>query len=227
MACIRMTSLRRAKNGDWFARKRIPHDGRSAYERAHGKHQEKRFRRSASLSQGAATQAFRDWDADVSSRIETLRAKVRGEGEPSLTPRQTYVLAGAWYAWFVGQYEEDPGTIDEWDFIADEYESVCLKFRSRDEHTDLLQQDEPRTTVERDAIHRLLTRRGNVERFLRETDRPLSEAASGALLDVLEGEFLAALRLLRRRAEGDWSHDSRPEKFPHWPAADLVDAWLG
>lgn len=215
MACIRMTSLRRAKNGDWFARKRIPHDVRSAYESAHGKRQEERFRLSASLSQGAAAQAFRDWDAEVSSRIERLRAKARGEGEPTLTPRQAHALAGAWYAWFIAEHEEDPGTVDEWDFVAYEYEAVCLRFRSRDEHSDLLQEDEPRTAVERDAIHRVVTRRGNVERFLREKDRPLSNAAMSTFLDVLQGEFLPALRLLRRRAEGDWSRDTRPEKFPH------------
>ncbi|MGC2784542.1 MAG: hypothetical protein WA397_12075 [Roseiarcus sp.] len=33
-------------------------------------------------------------------------------------------------------------------------------------------------------------------------------------LDVLEGEFPAALRVLSRRAEGDWSRDSRADKFP-------------
>jgi hypothetical protein len=71
-----MTTLRRAKNGDWFARKRIPMDVRSAYERAHGKKQEERFRRSAAISQGAATQEFRDWDAELSSRIERLRAEI-------------------------------------------------------------------------------------------------------------------------------------------------------
>jgi hypothetical protein len=65
-----MTTLRRATNGDWFARKRIPEDIRSAYLKAHGKGQEERFRLSAALSPGIATQEFRDWDAEVSSRIE-------------------------------------------------------------------------------------------------------------------------------------------------------------
>lgn len=218
---IRMTSLSRATNGDWFARKRIPHDVRSAYERAHGKRQEERFRRTASLSQGAATQAFRDWDAEVISRIETLRAKAHGKGEPALTPRQAHALAGVWYAWFIAQYEEDPGTTEEWDFVADEYESVCRRFRSSDAHTDLLRADEPRPAAEREAIHGVLTRRANIERFLRERDRLLGDAAMGALLDVLEVEFLAAIRLLRRRAEGDWSRDTRPAKFPDLTAVPI------
>jgi hypothetical protein len=219
MACIRMTSLRRAKsNGDWFARKRIPEDIRSAYERAHGKRQEERFRLSASVSQGVATQEFRDWDAEISSRFEGLRARGRGEGEASLTPRQAHALAGAWYSWFIAQYEEDPGTADEWGIVADEYEAVCLKFRPRDEHTDLLQEDEPRTGLERHAIHRTLTRLGKIDRFLQDKDRMLSDSAMHAFLDVLEGEFPAAIRLLSRRAEGDWTRDSRPEKFPQLAA---------
>jgi integrase len=221
MACIRMTTLSRAKNGDWFARKRIPEDVRSAYQRSHGKRQEERFRLSASVAQGTAMQEFRDWDAEVSSRIERLRAKSRGEGEPSLTPRQAHALAGAWHSWFIAQHEEDPGTADEWEVVADEYEDVCLRFRPRDEHSDLLQDDEPRTLAERNAIHRVLTRRGDVERFLQEKDRMLGDTAMHTLLDLLEGEFPAALRLLSRRAEGDWSRDTRPEKFPAQPASAL------
>jgi hypothetical protein len=213
-----MTTLRRARKGDWFARKRIPDDIRAVYLKAHGKGQEERFRLSAALSPGIATQEFRDWDAEVSSRIERLRAKERGEGEGSLTPRQAHALAGQWYSWFIAQHEEDPGTVDEWEIVADDYEEVCLRFRSRNEYTDLLQEDELRTLAERDAIHRVLARRGDVDRFLCVQDRALSDTAMHALLDVLEGEFPAALRLLSHRAEGDWSRDHRPEEFPQ-PAA--------
>jgi hypothetical protein len=52
MVGIRMTSLRRAKNGDLFARKRIPDDVRAQYGAEHGKRQEERFRRSSSTPQG-------------------------------------------------------------------------------------------------------------------------------------------------------------------------------
>ena len=46
---IRMTGPRRSNNGDWFARKGIPADVRSAYRASYGKSQEERFRREASL----------------------------------------------------------------------------------------------------------------------------------------------------------------------------------
>jgi integrase len=219
MGCtLKMTTLRRARNGDWFARKRIPEDILKAYESIHGPgHTEERFRLPASLPQSTAMQAFRDWDAEVSSRIERLRLRKRGEGEPSLTPRQAHALAGQWYSWFLTLHEEDPGTADEWGIVADEYEAACLRFRPRDEHTDLLQQEDeqPRSLAERDAIHRVLMRRGSVDRFLLDHEnRSLSDAALHTFLDVLEGEFPAAVRVLSRRAEGDWSRDSRPEKFP-------------
>ena len=49
---IPMTSLTRANNGDWFARKAIPEAVRSAYKAAFGVSQEERFRRPASISMG-------------------------------------------------------------------------------------------------------------------------------------------------------------------------------
>jgi hypothetical protein len=60
-----MTTLTRAPNGDWFARKGIPKDIRDAYKAAFGVSQEERFRRPASMSQGRAKQELRDWDAAV------------------------------------------------------------------------------------------------------------------------------------------------------------------
>ena len=80
MVTIRMTSLRRLPTGDWYARKRIPADVREAYQGGFDLRQEERFRRPSALSQVAATQEFRDWDAEIVSRIERLRAKARGEG---------------------------------------------------------------------------------------------------------------------------------------------------
>jgi hypothetical protein len=103
---IRMTSLRRAPNGDWFARRMIPDDVREAYRVAFGVSQEARFRSRAGTREGQAKQEFRDWDAEIASRIERLRADARGEGLPTLTHRQAHALAGQWYVWMVGQHEE-------------------------------------------------------------------------------------------------------------------------
>jgi hypothetical protein len=51
---VAMTSLTRAKNGDWFSRKAIPADVRDAYAKAHGVAREERFRLPSTVSQAKA-----------------------------------------------------------------------------------------------------------------------------------------------------------------------------
>jgi len=206
---IRMTTLRRAPNGDWFSRRLIPEDVREAYKVAFGVSQEARFRSPAGTREGQAKQEFRDWDAEIASRIERLRAETRGEGLPSLTHRQVHVLAGQWYVWTVDQYEEEPGNPEQWDLMAEEYETSFTKFMRGDEddHT-------PWTPAQRRSVHRALASLGRVEEFLQTRRIVLSADAKATLLDAIEGEFMPALATLRRRAGGDYRQDRRPEKFP-------------
>ena len=206
---IRMTSLRRAPNGDWFARRMIPEDVREAYRAAFGVSQEARFRSPAGTREGQAKQEFRDWDAEIASRIERMRAEARGEGLPSLTHRQAHALAGQWYIWWVGQYEEEPGDPEQWDLMADAYETAISQF-SRGDEAD----DSPRSPAVRRSVHRALTSLGRVEEFLQGHRMVLSGDAKATFLDTLEGEFIAALATLRRRSGGDYRQDRRPEKFP-------------
>jgi hypothetical protein len=184
MAGVRMTSLRRAPNGDWFARKMIPEDVRGVYGATFGVRQEARFRVSSSTREPAAKQAFRDWDAEITSRIERLRADARGEGLASLTHRQAHALAGEWYAWFLAQYEEEPGDVEAWDHRAEEYETSCSKFASpEDDDFD----PPPRTSAVRRSVHRALTALGRVEEFLHERSMVLAEEAKAAFLDARGG----------------------------------------
>jgi hypothetical protein len=219
---IRMTTLRRAPNGDWFARRMIPEDVREAYRAAFRVSQEARFRSPAGTREGQAKQEFRDWDAEVASRIERLRAEARGEGLPSLTHRQAHALAGEWWIWFVGQYEEEPGSQEQWDLMAEEFETSLTKFsRALDDREE---DDTPRTPTMHRSIHRSLTSLGRVEEFLaRGRGTVLGQDAKAAFLDAMEGEFMPALATLRRRAGGDYRQDRRPEKFPSpvGPAVDL------
>jgi integrase len=206
---IRMTSLRRAPNGDWFARRMIPEDVREAYRVAFGVSQEARFRSPAGTREGQAKQEFRDWDAEIASRIERMRAEARGEGLPSLTHRQAHALAGQWYVWWVDQYEEEPGDLEQWDLMADAYETAISQFSRGDEDD-----DSPRSPAVRRSVHRALTSLGRVEEFLQGHRMVLSGDAKATFLDTLEGEFIAALATLRRRSDGDYRQDRRPEKFP-------------
>jgi integrase len=199
---VRMTTLRRAPNGDWFGRRMIPEDVREAYRVAFGVSQEARFRSPAGTREGQAKQEFRDWDAEIASRIERLRAEARGEGLPSLTHRQAHALAGQWYVWMVGQHEEEPGDPEQWDLIAEEFERASTTFTN------------PEAPAARRHRHRALTSLGRVDEFLQTHRMVLSGDAKAAFLDTLEGEFIAALATLRRRAGGDYRQDRRPEKFP-------------
>jgi integrase len=199
---IRMTSLRRAPNGDWFARRMIPEDVRESYRAAFGVSQEARFRSPAGTREGQAKQEFRDWDADVAGRIERLRAEARGEGLPSLTHRQAHALAGQWYGWMVGQYEEEPGDPEQWDLMAEEFERASTTFTN------------PEAPAARRHLHRALTSMGRVDEFLQTHRTVLSGDARAPFLDTLKGEFMPALATLRRRAGGDYRQDRRPEKFP-------------
>lgn len=202
-----MTTLRRARNGDWFSRKRIPEDIREAYHSAFKVRQEERFRVPGSLPSERAKQTFRDWDAEITSRFEGLRTKARGEGE-TLTQRQVRALTGDWYLWFVAQHEEEPGQPEDWDIVVETYETSLTKFNRADDD------ESPRTPVERRSVHRALERLGDIEAFLNERGMMLTEDTRGSFLDAVEDEFVPALALLRRRAGGDYTRDDGPQKFP-------------
>lgn len=79
MTPVRMTTLKQLKNGDWFARKMVPEEVRAAYKDAYGVAYEARFRLRAGTGQGQAKQEFREWDAEITSRIERLRADAQAE----------------------------------------------------------------------------------------------------------------------------------------------------
>jgi integrase len=207
-----MTTLRRAPNGDWLSRKMIPEDVRDAYKATFGVSQEARFRAPGSTRLDTAKQQFRDWDAEVTSRIDRLRAQAKGEGLPSLTQRQAHALAGRWYAWFTKQHEDNPGDPEDWARCFDQYEAAASAFDNRLDERD--GPSPPRGPKARRHIHDTLRAIGRVHAFMGEQGVPLSEAAEASFLDAVEEEFPQALRLLARRAKGDYRHDKRPERFP-------------
>ena len=205
-----MTTLRRAPNGDWFSRKRIPEDIRETYHSVFKVRQEERFRAPGSLPSERAKQTFRDWDAEITSRFEGLRTKARGEGE-TLTQRQVRALAGDWYLWYVGKHEDNPGSVDMWDHVHDTYEASSASSPQGRLRTT---ESPPRTPAVRRSVHRALERLGDIEAFLNERSMALTEDTRGSFLDAVEDEFVPALALLRRRAGGDYTRDDRPQKFP-------------
>jgi integrase len=209
---IPMTTLRRARNGGWLSRKAIPADVREAYRAAHGVSQEERFRRDASMPVERAKQEMREWDATISGRINALRAARRGEGQ-SLTKRETHALAGEWYLWFVAQHEDEPGTAEHWDLNMGWLEGAYLRFGSVNAGRPDADDDWDSPIIRR-HVRATVAEVAHIPTFLAEHSRTLNPEAYGLFLDTVEAEYVAALALLRRRADGDYSKDNRPLRFP-------------
>jgi hypothetical protein len=110
---VRMVALNRLKNGQFLSRKVIPVDVRDAYARLYGVHREAQLRQPADTSKHDAKTRHAEWAVEIETRIATLRAQARGEGQP-LTRLNAIALAGRWYMWFVEQHEDDPGPQKRW-----------------------------------------------------------------------------------------------------------------
>ena len=210
---LRMVSLKRAPNGDWFARKAIPANLRDDYKTAHGVALEERLRRPASLSPTQAKQELREWDAEISARIHALRSARAGEGQ-SLTRRQAHALAGEWYVWFVSQHEEEPGTPEQWDGEYERVESFYSRFAPPTADHPEVDAEWVHAPAVRRHVRAKLIEMCQLPSFLAEQKIVLTPEAHDLFVDIVEEELVAALALLRRRAGGDFTLDARPQRFP-------------
>lgn len=195
---IPMTSLSRAPNGDWFARKGIPADVRAEYKLAHGVSQEERFRRPAVLPVGRAKEALREWDMLVTGRIEALRARRRGEGV-SLSLKEADGLAARWYGWFVERHEAtaEHSHPEAWETAID----TLRELTEREEHNP---DDVTEGLIRSHVLHA-----GEVPAFLGAAGMNLSAVGLAVLLDRMRGDLVAAYNSLSRRADGNFAPDPR------------------
>src|SRR5271154_6550554 len=115
---LRMVALNRASDGRWFARKGIPKDVRDEYARLYRVRHEEHLKLPAGTSKHEAKTQLGEWGAEIETRIATLRAKKKGEGQP-LTRQNAIALSGRWYTWFLGQHENDPGPAKRWREMSD------------------------------------------------------------------------------------------------------------
>jgi hypothetical protein len=79
---VTMAALNRLKNGQFFSRKVIPQDVKDAYQRLYKVRGEAHLRLSADTPKHAAKTRHGEWLAEIETRIATLRAAARGEGQP-------------------------------------------------------------------------------------------------------------------------------------------------
>jgi integrase len=214
---LRMVSLNRAADGRWFARKGIPADVRKEYASLYRVGREEHLKLPADTSRHEAKARLGEWEAEVETRIATLRAERNGEGQP-LTKLNALALAGRWYTWFVKQYEDDPGPPKRWREMGDQLVwNVIYPEAPESYHAD--PKDDPhwdwqREPEVREAVRPQVAEAARVATFLASQGKALNAAAYVLFVDAVSDNFLPAITLLERRANGDYSRDDTPDAFP-------------
>jgi hypothetical protein len=234
-----MTTLRRLKSGAFTARKSIPKDVRDEYRKLFGGGWEERFYADAGTSLSEAKRALNDWLAEIEGRIKAIRDAAAGNGR-SLTRREALALAGEWYLWFVAKYEDDPGDPVGWEELLSDMQCALLEcappwFRedeNRDPDWRWVQDEDVRA-----QMRPLVADKAETAQFLAGRGLALTTEARERFLDAVEDEFAAVLKLLIQRAKGDYTLDTRPERFPKFALTssrlasgpscfELFDAWI-
>jgi integrase len=211
-----MPKLKRLKSGAFSARKVIPKDVRDEYCALFGGGWEERFYAKAGTSIGDAKREMNEWLAEIERRIAAIRDEAAGRGR-SLTRREALALAGEWYQWFIARYEDNPGDPEGWEELLAEAQQELLQcapdwFR-KNENLD----PEWKWAEDEDVrayIRPFIADNARTAQFLASRGLALTPEARDHFLDGVADEFGHALRLLIARAKGDYSPDTRPQRFP-------------
>jgi integrase len=212
-----MVALNRAADGRWVARKGIPEDVRDEYARLYGYKREAPLKLPAGTPRHEAKTRLAEWEAEIETRIATLRAKKNGEGQP-LTKLNAIALAGRWYNWFVKQHEADPGPAKRWEELEDHFVWNVLYPEAPDSYHENTEADphwewskEPDV---REAVRPQVAELARVATFLASEGIALNNEAYALFADAVQDNFYLAVSLLKRRANGDYSRDDTPDSFP-------------
>ena len=209
-----MITPRVTKSRAIVTRKAIPKDVRDEYQRLYGQRWEAKLTLPVGTRPQEAKVRVGEFMAEVETRIEAIRAAKRGDGQ-SLTQRQALALAGEWYIWYVARHEENPGTVEHWrsmwDALIFHLEDHAPDWVIEDGWRDLEWTKEPEV---RAGVRPLIADECKTAQFLASKGVVLNTEAQAAFLDCVLDEFLAAILLLTRRADKDYSPDSRPSEFP-------------
>jgi integrase len=137
-------------------------------------------------------------------------------------------LAGEWYQWFVARYEDDPGDPKGWEELLAEAQQELLQCAPdwfvKNENLD----PEWKWAEDEDVrayMRPFIADNARTAQFLASRGVALTPEARDRFLDGVADEFGPALRLLIARAKGDYSPDTRPQRFPKFaPAPQLSSA---
>lgn len=227
---LRMVALNRAADGRWFARKGIPEDVREDYQRLYGTKREAHLKLAAGTPKHEAKARLGEWEAEVETRIATLRAQRNGEGQP-LTRLNAIALAGRWYLWFVKQHEADPGKPGYWKGLGD-----IMVWEVIRPHAPESYEEDPRSDPDwnwakepdvREAVRPLIAEEARVATFLASEGKALNPTAYALFVDAVSDNLLPAFSLLEKRANGDYSRDETPDTFPAFNAGPLRASGVG
>jgi integrase len=216
-----MVRLRQDSNGNFVARKRLPDDVRDEYGRRHGPRFEAKFTARANVGAHVAKQKFREWDAEITARINAIRAERNGEGI-ALTPVQARALAGEWYDWFIARH---PVTDERhWEAVRDRVQDALCEAAGdavweRNSPDDLWRDD----AKLREAVRPVLADVGETAQFFAMKGIALNHEGRARFLDWLYQDLAAALRRLIGFAKGDYRPDKYAEQFPKYEGADNGD----
>ena len=219
------TKLSPTHGGGFSARKRIPLDVRSEYAKLYGRSSEEWFN-SGPVTALIARAKCRDWLTEIEGRIATIRAERNGQGRP-LTPMQARALAGEWYHWFTTKHGGQKASAVHWetlgglltaDLSAAADNAVGDGFdipRNDSGGRDLARIWEGSREVRAD-MRPVVADRGETAQFLHSKRLTLDPASRDMFLDHVGQDLFAALGLLQRHAQGDYSPDDYAEQFPQF-----------
>jgi integrase len=241
------TQLIPTKGGGFTARKRIPEDVQDEFERLYGVRWEVRLGIAPGTTIVQARALHREWTSEIESRIANIRASKKGEGQ-LLTPKDARALAGEWYHWFTDRHLEDAQPPTYWEDLRERVGDALrgeLIFGDDDEVDEVWE----RSPEARENVRPMLADWGEVAQFLHTKRLVLDEPSRRLFLDHLYGDFAAALKLLIKRAQGNYEPDDYARRFPKFensrdvghspwqlfelwveavkPAPTTVDRWRG
>jgi integrase len=219
---FRMITPRVSKSRSTTIRKGIPKDVRAEYQRLYGQRWEAKLTLPAGMRPQEAKVRLSEFSAEVESRIAAIRAAMRGEGR-SLTQRQAFALAGEWYVWYVARHEENPGTVEHWrvmwDVLIERLEDHAPDWVIEEGWRDLEWTREPEV---RAGVRPLIADEAKTAQCLATKGVVLNAEAQALFLDCVLYEFIAAILLLERRANRDYSVDTRLAEFPKFDSKKIV-----
>jgi integrase len=219
---FRMITPRISKSGSITARIGIPKGVRAEYQRLYGQRWEAKLTLPAGTPPREAKVRISEFTTTVETQIAAIRAAQRGEGQ-SLTQRRALAIAGEWYVWYVARHEENPGTVEHWrvmwDVLIDRLEEHAPDWVIEDGWRDLEWTREPEV---RAGVRPLIADEAKTAQFLASKGVVLNTEAQAAFLDCVLDEFIAAILLLERRANKDYSVDTRLAEFPKFDGRKIA-----